>query len=494
MANIFKFQFLKRIDNYFLLNHPFLWVSRIHYVTFYGLSLLIIFSLIAYLYPIKPNNVPNLQTIFYIFLLPYFIFFISWVESQDKYKENKFFPVKGKTSEFTKLFIYLYITSIFLCSPFIIIESLSFKNLSQEIKKDIKLLNDCSLFLSYSYLKSIQHENITFKYISPNEFKEIGPNFNYFAEQLMNAAEYMALKSTLPDSYTLKSGIFRKSNIFPLDSFIIKMCKLTEKKRNEIMKSIGKFSLGNGVITVLKPFFNKIKIINKFELKDFINKNNEKYNEFNWEIYRIFNIETSNEAETFLLINRSIEKQIENITAIQYHVTRNIKRITAKNIYNIPIFNINIFGIIFVCLFYIPTLILRSRNSSLRFDDRPFINFFFFFSLIILGFFVKINSDAESNEWIIVCIIYFSLILFLYFYSTFVFFKNRKSNLYNGIEEFFLEIFATLTLFVFLVIKSIYSGDIVFSYFWFLAGVLLYIVLLPFIKRKQDKFSSLPEK
>ncbi len=61
--------FLRKWDHYLLRHHPLLWSSRIHLVAWYGGGAMLLMRMLIWLYPIDPNNVPEVAPLCYIVIL-----------------------------------------------------------------------------------------------------------------------------------------------------------------------------------------------------------------------------------------------------------------------------------------------------------------------------------------------------------------------------------------------------------------------------------------
>ncbi len=69
-------KFLKRIDEYLLANHPILWISKLHYVVWYGLLLYLFSGLLGYVMPINLTSSTD-AGLWYV-LLTILSFILSW--------------------------------------------------------------------------------------------------------------------------------------------------------------------------------------------------------------------------------------------------------------------------------------------------------------------------------------------------------------------------------------------------------------------------------
>ncbi|MEL6651068.1 MAG: hypothetical protein AAFQ87_09735 [Bacteroidota bacterium] len=73
--------FLRRFDRYLLVNHPFVWATRIHQVLFWGLLGNLCAVLYASLIPVSSINIPSPWVGMFVLYLPVFVGLILWGRS-----------------------------------------------------------------------------------------------------------------------------------------------------------------------------------------------------------------------------------------------------------------------------------------------------------------------------------------------------------------------------------------------------------------------------
>ncbi len=445
MAKLIKSKFLKSLDTYLLLNHPFLWVSRIHYITFYGLILLLGASTIAYFFPFKINNPPNTGLIFIILLIFYLFLFLFWILNLSDHNENHFYPKRGISHEILKYFTFLYITLIFIGSPFIIIHSISSNMLSEDVKNDIHLLKELSFLGDWEQKNS-------------------------------------------------KAIFINTETILPITKTLIKYKVETEKKKNSYLKAINKFHREKNCFDRIKSIFEKTNLFETgHDLELYLNRHKIDKNKylvkgknFNLEDFVKF---TNNKN---FKLDITFSEKIKDLLVIQNQVKNNVDRITLRYLRIIKSERLTIFNIwkiFFFLVFIAPALILDSRISDNASSSQIVLLIFAFYILLSIG-----NQNKDIHEKEISNIIFLSIILLVYLLSLFMIVRKKSFKKCSYATAFSLTIFVAITPWVFLLPKPPFSGHFEFSFFWFLAGVMLYIIFLPFIKKRQDMLNSLPKR
>lgn len=98
--------FLKKFDQYLLLNYPHIWTTRIHHVAFWGSLYFLLLNVISWTYPMAPNNVPDTIGHFLILGIPSAIFFLFWVYQLSLFKVEANFGISNVENRFLNQFIY----------------------------------------------------------------------------------------------------------------------------------------------------------------------------------------------------------------------------------------------------------------------------------------------------------------------------------------------------------------------------------------------------
>jgi len=71
--------FLKKIDSYLLLNGPIIWISKIHYVLFFGLLMWLFSALIGIIIPINLFQSQDLGFWYFLYTILAIIALCFWI-------------------------------------------------------------------------------------------------------------------------------------------------------------------------------------------------------------------------------------------------------------------------------------------------------------------------------------------------------------------------------------------------------------------------------
>lgn len=147
--------FLNRIDTHLLTKYPVIWMSKIHYVLWFGLLLYLASTIIGFLVPINLTNRAD-DGLWYV-LLSILSFILSWFWGY-RYlifnKEKNFGKLKF-SDEYLNFLLVFFSVSVFawFASPFVISYNTKMANLytDNEVIKDINTLNELEPFIPTSY-------------------------------------------------------------------------------------------------------------------------------------------------------------------------------------------------------------------------------------------------------------------------------------------------------------------------------------------------------
>lgn len=135
--------FLKKMDQHLLLNHPLLWISKIHYVIFYSLIMWAISAFLGSFIPINLFQSQDLGLWYFIFTIIAIVGLCFWIYYNVIFNIEKKFG-KRHWADSYKLFFLYFITVVILMSysfPFSII----YTNRVASIVTDKELIDDINV-------------------------------------------------------------------------------------------------------------------------------------------------------------------------------------------------------------------------------------------------------------------------------------------------------------------------------------------------------------
>ncbi|MCB9231612.1 MAG: hypothetical protein H6581_08115 [Bacteroidia bacterium] len=109
--------FLKKADLYLLENHPAIWVSKIHYVAFFAVSLISLVALWQLALPMNFASPSDYETFFFVMFIPSLIGAVIWALFQFIFNAEKNYGKAGNLSDFGRLGLNLLALSMFLSIP-----------------------------------------------------------------------------------------------------------------------------------------------------------------------------------------------------------------------------------------------------------------------------------------------------------------------------------------------------------------------------------------
>ncbi len=147
--------FLNRLDTYLLTKYPVIWISKIHYILWFGLLLYLISAAIGWLVPIDLTSRAD-DGLWYV-LLSVLAFILSWFWGY-RYlifnKEKNFGNLK-LSDEYKNFFLVFICIAVFAWfgSPFVLSYNTKMANLftDKEIIDDVNALNEIEPFVPTNY-------------------------------------------------------------------------------------------------------------------------------------------------------------------------------------------------------------------------------------------------------------------------------------------------------------------------------------------------------
>jgi hypothetical protein len=144
--------FLRRIDAYLLLNHPIVWISKIHIVLFYGLLTWSLSALSGFAIPIKLSQTQNLGLWYFLFTILAIVALCFWLYHYIIFNLEKKFGKRSWADEYKVFFLNLCCVFIFISFPisFTSIYNMRVANTvsDEEFIHDINTLNAAEAFVA----------------------------------------------------------------------------------------------------------------------------------------------------------------------------------------------------------------------------------------------------------------------------------------------------------------------------------------------------------
>ena len=147
--------FLNRLDTYLLTNYPIVWISKIHYVLWFGLLLYLSSTAIGFLVPI--NLTSRADDGLWFVLLSVLSFVLSWFWAYRYliFNKEKNFGNLNFSDDYKNFILVFFSIAIFAWfgSPFVISYNTKMAHLytDAEVIKDINTLNELEPYIPTSY-------------------------------------------------------------------------------------------------------------------------------------------------------------------------------------------------------------------------------------------------------------------------------------------------------------------------------------------------------
>ena len=213
LQNIYDPGWLIQWDSYLLLHYPHLWVTRLHYVFYYGVLLNIFFCFLVWTY-IKSHQLDEfINIIIPIVMGAEGLIFILWFIKQFQFNIEKEFGNTNYVANFLEILFYIICTLIII-SPSITMTTVAINKVdsSQELYYNIHFLL-CTIFSSLGIFLLIAKKNST--------WKTIGGIILYLIVLLAVFLFFLLLLNTLYFDTSLFDSLIDSSDQIPSTSLFI---------------------------------------------------------------------------------------------------------------------------------------------------------------------------------------------------------------------------------------------------------------------------------
>ncbi len=178
--------FLKQLDAYLLLNAPIIWISKIHYVLFFGLLMWLFSALIGFIIPINLFESQDLGIWYFLFTILAIVALCFWIYRNVIFNIEKKFGNRHWTDEYKIFFLSFF--SVFIFMSFAFPFSIIYNNRVANTVTDAELINDINILnegepyvvteINHYYYRYDSIKQNNYYYINQcNTFEEYTPYF-----------------------------------------------------------------------------------------------------------------------------------------------------------------------------------------------------------------------------------------------------------------------------------------------------------------------------
>lgn len=309
--------FLKKLDDYFLLNYPLLWISKLHYVLFYGVCMLIFSTAVGFIIPLNLSQTQDLGLWYFLFTILSIIALCFWIYRNVIFNIEKKFGLRKWTDEYKVFFLNFACVLMFMSFP-LPFTSIYNSRLA-EVVTDVELIEDIN-YLNQS---------------SPFIVNDLN-SYESFYDSTSQSYFYDIKKLQRYDDYTpwhIRYDTLKFKNL--LSSFQLEKSYGTHKKSDaEILTLINKH------ISIITKYGYKFNSTSEFELKTY----NELY------------------EKSPISINSFNYRNIGS----KYELTRCIENIADAKFNTLFIWKMEFLHFLFYATFYITLLVMLFKMVNWR--------------------------------------------------------------------------------------------------------------------------------
>ena len=220
-------KFINKIDTYLLINHPVLWMSKIHYVLWHGAVLWGISAILGAIIPINLQDRVEYGLWYFLFTVIALVILCFWIYNYIIFNKEKNYGSKKFIDEY-KNFILVFITvAIFLLIPwpFEVVYSnrIAMMYNDKEVLQDLNKLNENDPYLAnstnnyYSWYDTTSH----IQYFNLRKLNPYGSNYYTPYYLRLDSAKYPELLTEFQLSKKYKPSTDIDQLIKKIEIFIL---------------------------------------------------------------------------------------------------------------------------------------------------------------------------------------------------------------------------------------------------------------------------------
>ncbi len=481
--NFFRPKFLRKIDDYLLINYPIIWISRIHYVFFYSLFSTLLITLIAFGTPITIGTSNNRGLFLFLFTISSIVFLCFWIYRNAIHNHEKNYGKRSIWDEY-KLF-GLYYICVLLIFSFNHVFSFALNYRLANVVSDeelVEIINTANL------LEPLIDDGNSFQMDFNQAMKEIQEEID---SSKLSIEEKNYITGTFTPSAINSYEYSKKLNILSKKELEERFEKIKDDKAQ--LKAL---------INKLIPLLKKIDIKTNYDAESI-------YNNYKYKLENDFEKTdiTSN------LFDCKQEFSIFNINSLfQFGgcIERNIGEVAQYKYGEPNIVTKQIFPFRSVFYFLIVIFFMTLRNVHWpHFILTLVVLIFYPIITLVVSLLLRFSSSGDSQAFI-----FFTLQILLYVFALiisliFIFQKKKK---YSGFTSLCLQIsnlgapfILSCVIMYFGTLTNVFWNDDVVSdyipydtklnlYYWsFWINIALYVIFfMPFFKEQFVKHRALP--
>lgn len=133
-------KFLNKIDKTLLLNYPKVWISKIHYVAFYGICLWLFSGILGLVIPITPSNTEDIGMWYFLISIISFVLFCFWIYRYVIFNNEKKFGIQHWFDAYLNFLLTIICVAFYTFAP--IPFSITYNQRVANYVSDDELFND----------------------------------------------------------------------------------------------------------------------------------------------------------------------------------------------------------------------------------------------------------------------------------------------------------------------------------------------------------------
>lgn len=154
-------KFLNTLDQILLLKYPKVWISKIHYVAFYGISIWLLSALIGLIIPVTPSNTEDIGLWYFLISIISFILFCFWIYRYVVFNNEKKYGIQNWGDSYLNFSLTIICVSFYTLAP--VPFSVTYNQRVANFVSDEELFNDINTLNKFEvYMISDQNNYLTY--------------------------------------------------------------------------------------------------------------------------------------------------------------------------------------------------------------------------------------------------------------------------------------------------------------------------------------------
>lgn len=147
-------RFIQTLDAWLLVNHPVIWMSKIHYAVWHGAALWVFSALLGAVIPLNIKQSIQYELWYFLLTVLGVVILCFWVYRYVIFNKEKNYGTRRLNDEYKNFILVFFAVGVFLLLPWpfemVYNSRVAHMYTDEEVLKDIDVLNECDPYMAHS--------------------------------------------------------------------------------------------------------------------------------------------------------------------------------------------------------------------------------------------------------------------------------------------------------------------------------------------------------